>query len=236
VELHSPYENGALYATHLIIAGIVNPDNDHELWIAPEQLAKRCHCSVRTLRRHLERMVADEMLELAERGGGRGKVTKYRFLMPENKQCQNGTVSAANSVTTRAETVSPGVSHLLPTKEVTKARDGARADVDPLYGFDHFWGMYPKRNGRRIGRGLCERRWARLSIEDRRAAYRGACNYRADVDAQRTIAKDPDRWLRDRLWEDWQEHVEPVESVALTAHRPEVGYDPDAPDRFAANR
>jgi hypothetical protein len=74
-----------------------------------------------------------------------------------------------------------------------------------MIGFDHFWQAYPRRNGRRLGKGLSEKRWVKMTLEDKRAAYRGAKNYAIDCDAGRNIAKDPDRWLRDRLWEDWQD-------------------------------
>ena len=79
VETNSPYD-GSAYATHLIIAGIVNPDHDFELWVQPEKLAVRCHCSVSTLRRQLAKMVADRYLEVVDPGGGRGNFATYRFL------------------------------------------------------------------------------------------------------------------------------------------------------------
>lgn len=76
---------------------------------------------------------------------------------------------------------------------------------DPLAGFEEFWGTYPMRNGKRIGRGLCENRWRKLSQQDRTAAFVGATNYATACRRGLQIAKDPDRWLRDRLWEDWQD-------------------------------
>ncbi len=79
------------------------------------------------------------------------------------------------------------------------------AGADPLLGFDKFWGVYPKRNGKRLARGLCEAKWKTLSLDDRHAAYRGAVNYAAAIDAGLTLAKDPIRFLKGRVWEDWQE-------------------------------
>ena len=97
-----------------------------------------------------------------------------------------------------------------------------------LYGFDFFWRDYPKRNGRLIGKKKAEDHWAKLSLDEKRAAHRGGKNYAADVNAGKTIAMDPFRWLRDRLWEDWQGPAEPSERP-LTVVRPEIEYDPDEP-------
>lgn len=90
VEDFSPYTGGA-YATHLVLACLVNPDHDFEIWVHPSKLAERCHCSVSTLRRQLATMVDDGYLELAEVGGGRTNINRYRLLM--TKPTQNGQVS-----------------------------------------------------------------------------------------------------------------------------------------------
>jgi hypothetical protein len=100
-----------------------------------------------------------------------------------------------------------------------------------MIGFDHFWATYPRRHGRILGRGLCEKRWRKLSLEDKRAAYRGARNYATDVVAGLTIAKDPDRWLRDRLWTDWLEVAVHTPGQDRTYNDPEIPYDPDRDDR-----
>jgi hypothetical protein len=81
--------------------------------------------------------------------------------------------------------------------------------TDPLQGFQNFWEAYPRRNGKRLGRGLCEGLWKKLSLEDKRAAWRGAKNYALAVDGGITIAKDPERFLKHRLWTDWQEPATP---------------------------
>lgn len=75
---------------------------------------------------------------------------------------------------------------------------------DPLRGFDEFWESYPKRNGKRIGRGTCQTIWRGLSLEDKRAAWRGTQHYAAACAAQLQGAMDPERFLRRRFWTDWQ--------------------------------
>ena len=90
--------------------------------------------------------------------------------------------------------------------------------LDPLRGFDKFWDAYPKRNGKRVGRQDAEKRWRPLSLDDRRAAWRGAVNYAQAVDRGLTIAKDAFRFLRDRSWEDWLDG--PGEVDRGNGHRP----------------
>lgn len=125
VELHSPYEN-ALYATHLIIAGIVNPDHDFEVWLHQEDLAKRCHTSSRNLRRQLGQMTDDGYLTLIEPGGGRGKAARYRFEKPG----QPGQVSETNPDKSRTETRTTEDPDLLVSKKEQKA--GRRRPETPF--------------------------------------------------------------------------------------------------------
>jgi hypothetical protein len=86
---------------------------------------------------------------------------------------------------------------LLPTEEEPKLTN--------LRGFEEFWTVYPKRNGKRLGRGKCEAIWSKLTMPERFAAYRAAQNYAAAVEADLTFAKDPERFLRPQVIADWQE-------------------------------
>lgn len=81
---------------------------------------------------------------------------------------------------------------------------------DPLRGFEEFWDAWPQRGGRKVGRGKAEERWRKLSLDDRRAAYRGARHYAAASQAGHQGAMDAWRWLRDQLWVDFQEPAVPT--------------------------
>jgi hypothetical protein len=164
--------------------------------------------SERTAQSTITRLVTDGWLEVEEEGGGRGKATVYRVLM-ETPQSSRG-IAETPQKPRNLETETPQ-SELIAQCFTTNSTT-TRTEVDPLRGFDHFWRVYPRRNGRIIGRALCEKRWVKLTLDERRAAYRGAQAYRADVDAGKTIAKDPDRWLRDRIWTDWLDDPEQPEA------------------------
>jgi hypothetical protein len=73
----------------------------------------------------------------------------------------------------------------------------------------HWWPTYPARNGKKLGKAKTLARWRKLSLDDQRAALRGARHYAAACEQGLTIAKDPERWLRDRCWLDWQEPATP---------------------------
>lgn len=109
-----------------------------------------------------------------------------------------------------------------PSRPVPDVPDGTSTDTPTdEQTFDHFWDAYPKRNGKRVGRNTSLRLWKHLGIEDQRAAYRGAGHYATACDSGLTIAKDPERFLKHRVWEDWQEPA--VASLALVranGHRP----------------
>lgn len=102
---------------------------------------------------------------------------------------------------------------------------------DRSIGWEKFWTTYPPRNGRKVGKDKASERWCKLSLTDKRAAYRGATNLRADVDAGRTLAPDAFRWLRDRSWNDYQASVDAANG-ATTSERSGLAYDPDAPSIF----
>lgn len=143
----------------------------------------------------------------------KGAFTSCSYIVRTAIAHHSATVIAQDSATTIAQDSATNDSHVKESQE--KPSRPADAEQDRLYGFDFFWETYPKRNGRRIGRGLCEKRWVKLSLGERRDAYRGALNYAKDCDLGLTIAKDPDRWLRDRLWQDWQ-LTTPVKSTTVT--------------------
>lgn len=88
--------------------------------------------------------------------------------------------------------------------------EGSSTDVD--LGFDHFWSAWPLRNGKRLGKAKAVAVWRRLSIDERRAAWRGAVNYAAASNAGLAGAMDAFRWLRDRLWVEWQTPATPDRS------------------------
>lgn len=75
--------------------------------------------------------------------------------------------------------------------------------------FVAFWERYPKRHGKKIGKRQTEARWLKLSSDEQALVLRAVEHYADACDRGLTLAKDPERFLRSRVWEDWQEPAEP---------------------------
>jgi hypothetical protein len=211
---HSPYTLGTRLV-HLAIADVANEDNDHQVWVAQAKIAAKAKVSVRTVRTALAQMVEDGALEEVSREAG--GTTTYRMKFTTPAKSAEGKSTTEDPGRKRPEPRQIADSRLLLTQGT---QDPNTTDADPLLGFQQFWDVYPQRNGKRLGRGKVERMWAKLTLDDRRAAWRGARNYAAGLADSGLSAADPERWVRDRRWTDWQ--------TPATPDRPTTG--PRRPD------
>lgn len=106
------------------------------------------------------------------------------------------------------------------TPSSTASTNGTPAPVDPtvddpLHGFEDTWQVYPKRNGKRVGKSTAQQRWKWLTYEERKEVYRAVLNYRAACEAGKAGAMDMLRFIakrehvplsqHDRFWRDWLE-------------------------------
>lgn len=80
---HSPYTLSVAFVVHLAIADVVNDQNGNEFWMLVPNLAEKARAGKSQTSAALADMVRRGLLEVLERGGGRGHPTRYRFLMPE---------------------------------------------------------------------------------------------------------------------------------------------------------
>ena len=90
----------------------------------------------------------------------------------------------------------------------------------------HFWPIWPRRHGRRVGKKAALARWLKLSVNQQRQAVKGAQAYAAHCTSSKSYPKDAERWLRDRLWEEWMvDDPAPPEpsGVGSAAHLPNGG-------------
>lgn len=78
----SPYA-GERLLVHLAIADVVNDVHDNKFWMKTGKLADKAKVARSTATTVLTDLCARGLLEVVERGVGRGNPTIYRFLMPE---------------------------------------------------------------------------------------------------------------------------------------------------------
>ena len=67
--------------------------------------------------------------------------------------------------------------------------------------FEKTWKLYPKRNGKRVGKKPAFDQWKKLNLEDRRAAYADIRD-RGNAGGWPTYIRDMERYLKRREWED----------------------------------
>lgn len=101
------------------------------------------------------------------------------------------------------ESLEPETDQLLP--------DPGGSVVDLDRGFPEFWALYPARGGRKVGKAKAAALWRRMTLEKRRAAYRAAGNYIADLKRSGLSPRDAERFLRDE-W--WQAYAVPIAATA----------------------
>lgn len=110
------------------------------------------------------------------------------------------------------DAVNDSVNDASPEGRGEEGRGGVHTpstDVDPVEdSFEQFWDIYPKRNGKKVGKANALIEWRKLTLDERRRAYIGARN----LSASDTLPKDPERFLRrgkggkgDYPFDDWQE-------------------------------
>lgn len=77
--------------------------------------------------------------------------------------------------------------------------------------FELFWGAYPKRNGRRVGKKAAYERFMVLSEQDKLAAIQAAQHYADSLTPNGSsfvpYARDPERFLKNDYW---REYLEPT--------------------------
>lgn len=109
---HSPYR-GVTFQVHHAVADSVTDLHSNEFWMFQDTLAEKARCGRQAANDALVTLVADGFLELLERGGGRGKPSRFRFLFPDvdvvydtRKLSSQATVSKVSSQATVSEEVS----------------------------------------------------------------------------------------------------------------------------------
>ncbi len=195
-----------------IIERMGETDGEWACWPSMQTVADDAEQTVRTVRRHVAAFESSGLLTRrvrGEAGGGRGAnllVLNVAVLLRGKPDTvsggQTGHLTQANRTPEAEQTGHAVISHLSmeePTEQPTERAVPSAFD-------EHFWPAWPPRDGKKLYRAKAEAIFSKLSLDDQRAAYRGARNL-ADAVASGGCFGIPDafRWLRDRSWVEWQE-------------------------------
>jgi hypothetical protein len=218
----------------LILIGIANHDGEGGSWPAIETLASYAGVTRRNAQKAIRVLEAEGVLTVEANGGGHRNTRadqRSNLYVIDYDSLGDG-VSVATPRTERGVAGDPnGVSLGSQRGVATDARTPQNKNRTPLplaglppipdregpdggpyalriiaeQRFEKWWEAYPKRDGKRVGRGKSHKIWMSLTPEDHVAAWNGVRNYARSG----WRPKDPERWLRDRCWEEWQEAAVP---------------------------
>jgi len=101
----------------------------------------------------------------------------------------------------------PLTSHQPTTNQLlTTNKNGNKGKniISPPF-FEDFWKVYPKRNGKKVGRKECLEYFKSFANRDREQVIVAAENYAKSKDAKEGFSRDPIRFLKKDFWRDWIE-------------------------------
>jgi phage replication O-like protein O len=103
------------------------------------------------------------------------------------------------------------LSKKIPTIDTT-TKDTITKDKD-MYeiSFEEFWGTYPKRKGKKMGKATTKEKFFKLKSSELADVIVAVYNYAESEIAKDGFAKDPERFFIKNYWEDW---LEPEESAS----------------------
>jgi len=207
VWMKSPYR-GERLLLHLALADFANDEGT--CFPSVRTLARKARCSEVWARQSLQEMVSDGLLEVLERGGGRGRSNLYRLLAVYENQVTQLPVTESNGVTPVDQRGNSGDVH-------TTYRNRNEPSIDDH--FDSFWKEYP----RKVGKGKARQAFVRVmqrrdapTLHDLLAAV---IRYRDSVSDPKYIAH-PTSWLNAERWLD---EIETPAKAATVQVSPSVG-------------
>lgn len=177
------------------------------------RLANDCDLHVSTVRRVLSELTNLGWLQLVSKGGKRGErkqaneyvATRPQPVLPLAQDDGSHRTTGRTGLTDPSHRTTPPLAQDDPSTSWNSSLNTPADAVEEQ--FEAWWQVYPDRNGRKIGKGNALIEWRKLSVYERRRAYRGAVHL-AGAD---TLPKDPERFLRrakggkgDFPFDDWQ--------------------------------
>jgi len=169
-----------------------------------KRLAERLRCSIDSIDRAIAELIAAGAI-LREHRYRDGRQTSNDYVV---LRIPEGRTDAADGG--RTDAADPGRTDAAPETESQDDREpedqqspSTGVDSEDDVGFEDAWTLFPKRNGKRVGKQAARLKWRKLSLEDRRACWVAIGHYRNACDSGQTIAKDMERFLKADYWRDW---------------------------------
>ena len=181
-------------------------------------LAKNLGVGRRQIMNYLKELEEHNLLTVEKRPGMRNHYVLNSSPVNSNAPVQSNSLVNSSSPTSTFQFTTPVNSSSPSTKEkreknnkITIYACKALNDCD----FLEFWKLYPKRNGKKIGKAKTANLFQKLKAADKEQIFTAVKNYAASGQ----MAKDPERFIKDDYWRDWLEPAE-TENTPATESKP----------------
>lgn len=196
----------------VLVALADHANGDGECWPSMGAVADLAQCSTRQVSRCVDSLEAVGLVSRKRRRMNRGRMGSYVYQLPVTTG-HTRPLDTDDHRTPEATTTG----HPRPSPPDTSVR--SEPPVEPpsepkpsKHDFDaDFWEPYPLRHGKKVGQKQAREQWRKLNEHDRGLAAAAVVHYAAAANDPAVFCpvKDPWRWLRDRLFDDWQEPAQP---------------------------
>jgi hypothetical protein len=184
----SPYR-GERLLLHLALADFANDEGT--CFPSVRTLAHKARCSEVWARKGIQQMIDDGLLEIVERGLGRGNVNRYRLLSLVREEITQLPLSREGVTTEQVR----GNSEPIPTT----TQNHQEPSIDDQ--FSYFWKAYPRKVGRAKARLAFERAMARKDSPTLEELLAAVARYALSVADPKYIAHAT-TWLNGERWTD----------------------------------
>lgn len=212
----------------VLVALADHANGEGECYPSMSRVADLAQCSTRQVSRCVDSLEAVGLVTRRRRRLTRGRLGSYLYQLPiAQEQLPDPDDQTTPTSSGHARPVdnddqltptTPTTGHPRPSPPDTHVRSEPSVEPPPEPKpsmspdfIEDFWERYPKRDNKRLGKKQARDQWAKLSVEDRNLAVAAVENFRTAAEDPDVFCpiKDPWRWLRDRLFDDWQEPAIP---------------------------
>lgn len=192
----------------VLLAFADHANADGECYPTMARVAELAGVAARTVHDHVKALEDAGLLQRTGRRKAGGQFRGWNYLLPvEDPPTPGGSPPPVVTDRQRQEDVpASGSPPQLPVAADCRSRTVSEPPEEPPIFETDFWSPYPTRSGKKVGKKQAAAQWAKLSVGDRRLAVAAVGHYAAAADDPDVFCpvKDPWRWLRDRLFDDWQ--------------------------------
>lgn len=167
----------------LMLANYTNPDTG-QCNPSQKRLAEKCCMSLASVKRHIESLEKAGLLSVQNNYRNGGLVT-CQYILNLSSNCTNP---------------QSDLSQPLAQIELQKHKEETEKENNIDLWFETLWKQYPKK----VGKKNAKAQFVKVNPDDQlfEQIMRGLMQYKQTDPVKKGYIRDPERWIRDRRWED----------------------------------